>query len=138
MEACELHNGTAASGTVAHGLLVHARLALMNLCMRSNGFGDPPRLSERVLGVPDALHPIEIVCYCAVKFGLVILGLSNDLVILFWVKCPCNSWRCRADKILVSEPVRFAIGARLDACFAADWVPPETNQRMKPVVAAMW
>jgi hypothetical protein len=96
MEACELHGGAAASGTVADGLLVHASLALLNLRARSNGFGDPPRLSESVLGVPDALHPIEIVCYCAVKFGFVILGLSKHLVILFWVKCLCNSWRFRA------------------------------------------
>ena len=76
MEACELHNGAAASGTVAHGLLVHARLALMNLLARSNGFDDPAKLSDGVLGTSEALRPIEIMCYCAVKFGLVILGPS--------------------------------------------------------------
>ena len=132
-----MHKGAAESGTVAHGLLEHASLALLNLRARSNGFGDPPKLSESVLGVPDALHAIDIVCYCAVKFGLVILGLSKHLVILFGLKCLCNSWRRRADRVLVSEHFRFAIGACLDACFAANCVPPATNQRMKPVVAAM-
>ena len=46
----------------------------------------PTKAVRKGLGVPDALHPVEIVCYCAVKFGLVILGLSKHLVILFRVK----------------------------------------------------
>jgi len=46
----------------------------MNLGVRSNGFGDLPGWSEGVLGVSDALHRIEIMCYCAGKLGLVTLG----------------------------------------------------------------
>ena len=76
MESNELHRGVTASGTLAPGLLVHERLALMNLLARSNGFGDPAMLSDGVLGASEALRPIQIMCYCAVKFGLVILGPS--------------------------------------------------------------
>jgi len=71
MESNELHSGVTA-GTLAPGLLVHERLALMNLFARSNGFGDPPKLSDEVLGTSDALRSIEIMCYRAVKFSLVI------------------------------------------------------------------
>lgn len=34
----------------------------------------PTNRSEGLLGASDVLHPIEIMCYGAVKFGLVILG----------------------------------------------------------------
>ena len=44
----------------------------MNLFARSNGFGDPAKLSDGVLGTSDALRSIEIMCYRAVKFSLVI------------------------------------------------------------------
>jgi hypothetical protein len=73
MEACELYRGTATSGTVAHGLQGNPRLASMNLRVRSNGFGDRPTGSRRAFDVSDALHHIEIMCYCAVNFALVIM-----------------------------------------------------------------
>ncbi len=56
--------GKSNSRMVAHGLQGYSCIASFNLVAWSNGFGAGPPTEE------GALHHVEVMCYCAVKFNL--------------------------------------------------------------------
>jgi hypothetical protein len=70
----------AVSGTVAHDLPGDQRLASMNFFVRSNGFGGQLKVSGRVADVPDALHHMEIMWYCAMTYCDQLIHFGDTLL----------------------------------------------------------